>query len=96
MSNNSSPSDPILAKLDDIALHLEHIDRRDRMRMIGSTIRGLINMGFLVFVVWSSVYLLQHMDEIVKTMTEQAAKQSQQMMKGGSEDFLKHVQQMLK
>ncbi len=90
------PTDPILEKLDEISAHLKHLDSRDRWRMIGGAIRSLINIGFLVFVVWSSWYLIAHMEDFIRIVTQEAGKMSQQMMRGGSDDVMKQVQQMLK
>ena len=86
----------ITDRLEQIELQIRHLDSRDRMRMIGGTIRSLINVGFLIFAIWTSWYLLTNMDEIIRTMATEAAKQSQQMMKGGSEDLLKQMQNMLR
>ena len=90
------PSDPLLQRLDQIELHLRNLDGRDRWRMIGSTIRGLINVGFLVFAIWSSWYLLTHMTDIMKTISEQTAQATMQAGKNGSEDLLKRMQEMFK
>ena len=92
----ATPTDPVLVRLDEIALHLKHLDGRDRWRMIGSTVRSLINIGFLVFAVWSSWYLLYHMTDIIKAITEQTAQATMNAGKSGSEDMLKKFQDMLK
>lgn len=91
-----SGSAEILARLDDIAMHVRHIDNRDRLRMIGSSIRNLIALSFLVFTIWSSIYLVTHMTEIIKAVTEQTAKATMNYGKTGSEDFMKQIQNMMK
>ena len=91
-----SPDQLVLERLDAIADHLRNLDRRDRMRMIGSSIRNVLHIGFLIFVVWSSVYLLQHMGEIIKTVAQETAKQTMQYSKEGSADFLQQMQDMFK
>ncbi len=86
----------VLDRLDQIELHLRHLDSRDRWRMIGGTIRSLINVGFLVFAIWSSWYLLYHMTDIIKTVSEQTAKATMEYGKSGSQDFMKQMQDLLK
>ena len=86
----------MIDRLDEIALHLKHMDSRDRMRMIGGTIRSLINIGFLVFAIWSSWYLLYHLSDIIKTVSEETARATMQYGKAGSTDFLKQMQDLLK
>lgn len=89
-------SDALLKKLDEISLHLQHLDSRDRWRMIGGTIRSMINVGFLVFAIWSSWYLLANMGDIIKTVSEETAKATVQFGKSGSEDLMKQMQDLLK
>ena len=90
-----TPSSDVLERLDQIVLHLKHLDSRDRVRMVGSTIRSLIYLAFLAFTVWSTVYLFQHMEQIIKTVTEQTAKATMQAGKSGSEDLMKQLEQYL-
>jgi hypothetical protein len=89
-------STDIVERLDQIALHLRHLDRRDRVRMFGSTLKSLVSLGTLAFVIWSSVYFVQHLDDIIKTMTQEMAKQTMQYGKAGSEDLMKQLQDMMK
>ncbi len=86
----------LLEKLDEISLHLQHLDSRDRMRMIGGTIRSMINVGFLVFAIWSSWYLLYHLGDIMQTVAQETAKATVQYGSSGSEDLLKQMQEMFK
>ena len=86
----------ILVRLDEISLHLQHLDNRDRWRMIGGTVRSLINVGFLVFALWSSWYLLYHMADIIKTVSQETAKATMEYGKSGSQDFMKQMQDLLK
>ncbi len=61
-------------KLDQIIEYLHRMDRRDRLRTIGSTIKSLISIGTLVFFIWSGWYLSTHTDDILKKITDQATK----------------------
>lgn len=56
--------------LDQILMHVKHMDNRDRMRTWGGFAKTLIWIGI---VVGSSWYFVKHGAEITKTITEQAA-----------------------
>ncbi|NOS67074.1 MAG: hypothetical protein HOO67_01770 [Candidatus Peribacteraceae bacterium] len=86
------PTDPLLQRLDQIELHLRHLDHRDRSRMIWSTVKSSIGLVMFLTALFGSWYLINNLGEIMKLMVQESAKQSQQMMKSGSEDFLKQVQ----
>ena len=88
-------SNDILERLDQMNVHLQNLDRRDRLRMVGSSIRSLISLGMLVFVIWSSVYLLYHMQDIIKIVTEETAKATMQYGKSGSVDLMKQLEQYM-
>ena len=95
-NKQAPPEDPILARLDEIALHLQHIDARDKWRMIGSTMRGVVTLSFIVITLWSSIYLLYHLTDIIKMVADQTAQATMNAGKSGSEDMLKKFQDMLK
>ncbi len=63
----------IEAKLDKIILHLEKIDKRDRLRMIGSFFRFLITLIPILLLLGSGWYFIQHSAEIMKMIADQAA-----------------------
>ena len=89
-------STDVAAKLDRIEAHLRNLDRRDRVRMIGSTVRSVVSLGMLLFVLWSTWYLFDHLGDVMKYVLQESAKQSQEMMKSGSEGFVKELQQYFK
>ena len=60
-------------KLDAIVLHLEHLDRRDRIRTIGGVFRGILALIPLVLLLWSSWYFAENSDEIMKKISDAAA-----------------------
>ena len=94
---NSAPptgQNELLQRLDDIALHLKNLDRRDRTRMIWGTIRSAIGFGMFLVALFGSWYLADHFAEIMKLVVQESAKQTQEMMKSGSNDFLKQMKKM--
>lgn len=63
-------------KLDTIILYLHRMERRDRARMIGSYIHGMIWLISILFVIWSSWYFIAYGPQLIKEMTEQMINQS--------------------
>ena len=61
-------------KLDLIVGYLQKMDKRDRLRMVGGTIRGFISIIPIAFIVWSGWYFYAHGTEIIKQITEQTTK----------------------
>jgi len=70
---NPVTATPVEEKLDEIVLHLKRLDRRDRMRTIGGFIRGFLALIPLLLLLWSVWYFVQHGDEIMKKIADQAA-----------------------
>jgi hypothetical protein len=68
-------------KLDEILLHLRRIDNRDRLRMIGSTLRGLVALASLLLLFASVWYVAQNGDQLLKMITEQTTQSIQNSMK---------------
>ncbi len=87
--------DRLLARLDEIAIHLEHLDRRDKVRMTWSTVRGVFHAAVALFFIGSSFYLFSHMTEIIQTIAQESAKQAMEYSKAGSDNFLKQLQDYL-
>ena len=63
-------------KLEDILQCLERMDRRDRMRTIGGTIRSLLHLIPLLLILWSTWYFYEHSDEVLRTISGVAAEQA--------------------
>ena len=61
------------AKLDQILFHLERMDRRDKLRMIGGFFRGLLGIIPLVLLLLSGWYFVNHGAEFMKMIADQAA-----------------------
>lgn len=85
----------IESKLDKIILHLEKIDKRDRLRMIGGFFRFLITLIPILVLLGSGWYFAQHSAEIMKMIAEQAAsaasKYTQDQSQGVLDQLMKKV-----
>ena len=62
------------AKLDQILFHLERMDKRDRLRMIGGFFRSFLAIIPIVLLLWSSWYFIAHGTDLMKLIADQAAK----------------------
>lgn len=92
------PDDPtnkeLLEKLTEISAHLQNLDRRDRNRTAWSWMRSIVAVAMFVVALYGSWYFINNLGEIMKLAMQESAKQTQQMMKNGSEGFLQQVQGM--
>ncbi|MDO8648289.1 MAG: hypothetical protein Q7R81_00735 [Candidatus Peregrinibacteria bacterium] len=82
------PKESIEEKLDRIVLYLHHMDRRDRLRTMGATIRGILGLIPLAITLYFAWYVYHHGDELLTKVTTEAAKQAAEMTKSGFERFL--------
>ncbi|MEK7591191.1 MAG: hypothetical protein AAB489_03220 [Patescibacteria group bacterium] len=64
------------SRLDKIVEHLERMDRRDRLRTWGGFVRSLIALVPMIIFLLSAWYLYNNTDEMLKKITEEAAKQA--------------------
>ncbi|OGJ56086.1 hypothetical protein A2706_02055 [Candidatus Peribacteria bacterium RIFCSPHIGHO2_01_FULL_51_35] len=73
-------------KLDEIVEHLRRLDRRDRLRTVGGFFRSII--GFIPMIVFllGIWYVYNNTDDILRSITQEAAKQAAEYTKEG---FLK-------
>ncbi len=62
------------AKLDEIILHLQRLDKRDKWRTVGGSIRTAITLIPLILLLGSAWYFVQHGAEFMKMVADQAAK----------------------
>ncbi|MEQ1849814.1 MAG: hypothetical protein ABL890_04455 [Candidatus Peribacteraceae bacterium] len=69
----TNPNTAIEEKMDQILLHLKKIDDRDRLRMIGGTVRFFISLIPIIILVWSVWYTIVNGPELMKALSEQAA-----------------------
>ncbi len=76
------PKQSMEDKLDEIIGYLHRLERRDRARMIGSYIHGMVWLAFTLFIIWSTWYFVAHMPQMIEQMTNQMIQGS---MGGGAE-----------
>ncbi len=75
---------------------LDRMDRRDRLRTWGGFFKSLIAIIPIILVVYSTWYVYENMDEILKKVATQAASSAAEASKNSSADFIKSVQGMMK
>lgn len=80
-------------KLDEVVEILRRMDGRDRLRMVGGTIRSVIAFIPVIILVWSTWYLAAHGTQLIQQITEATIKST---MKGsGSSVGSDTLQQLL-
>ena len=82
-------------RLDEIALYLHRIDRRDRIRTIGGTIRSIIALIPLLLFLFSAWYIYANGTSLLQMITEEAAKQAVKYSPTNS-DFMNQFEQYFK
>lgn len=64
-------------KIDKVLLHLEHLDKRDRLRTWGGLVKGLVSIVPVLAFIYGLWYFSQNgdafLEKIAKTAAEQAA-----------------------
>lgn len=83
--------DPILDRLDQINQHLKRLDERDKVRMTGSIVRSILAIVPFVISLWFAWYLYAHFDDLVRQVMRQAAEQTMEATKDGSNSFLEEM-----
>lgn len=82
-------------RLDHIVEVLDRMDRRDRWRTIGSTVRGILGIVPLLIFLGSLWYIYVNGEELLQKIAGEAAKQAASYTQDSSE-FMKQVQNMMK
>lgn len=67
------PQTSVEEKLDIIIEHLEKMDHRDRMRMVGGYIRFIVALIPVILLLWSVWYTIAHGPELLKMISDEAA-----------------------
>lgn len=73
-------------KLDLIVMYLHRMDKRDRLRTIGGTIKGFLSVIPVLLVIWSAIYFYQHGAEVIKQITDESVKSAASMSQSGFMD----------
>ncbi len=89
------PTPDILKKLEEIALHLKHLDQRDHNRMMWSWMKSVVGAVMFAFALFGSWYFVSNLGEVMKLAVQEGTKQSQQAMQSGAESYFKQFQNML-
>ncbi|MBI5156235.1 hypothetical protein HZA45_03105 [Candidatus Peregrinibacteria bacterium] len=76
--SETPPSHPttIDEKLDRIVTHLDHMNRRDKLRMWGSLIHGIIGFIPTLILLGTVWYVYNNASNLLTTMASEAAKQA--------------------
>ncbi|HAI98345.1 TPA: hypothetical protein DCL30_02240 [Candidatus Peribacteria bacterium] len=91
------PSPPTTEdKLDEILLHLRHLDSRDRLRTIGGFFRGLLSLIPIIVLLASIWYVYEYGDQLLEKIAEQAAIQAEAVTKKGSDSLLNQFKGLIK
>lgn len=91
--NETPPEHPtsIEGKLDLIITHLQHMDRRDRIRMWGGGIRSAIAIIPIILFLVSTWYFATHAAEIMKSITDAAAASAANYTKSQGQGILDSI-----
>lgn len=79
-------------KLDMIVEYLRRMDKRDRLRTWGGFLRGILGLIPLIIMLISVWYVYEHGDELLKKITQQAAKEAAAMSSNSAQDFMKQIE----
>src|SRR5687767_10860222 len=91
----TSDEKQMLIKLDLIARYLHNMDRRDRMRAVGGTIRMLIAIGYFAIVAWSTWYVFAHSKELMRKISEITLQQAMSASDSASESMIDRMREAL-
>jgi hypothetical protein len=83
---SEEPKQTIEDKLDEIILYLHRMERRDRARMIGSYIHGMVWLISILFLFWSTWYFVAYGPQLIEEMTQKMIQQSMGMPANGASD----------
>jgi hypothetical protein len=80
-------------KLDEIIVHLKKMDARDRIRLWGGFIRGMISIIPLAIFLWSTWYFIQHGPELMKQFADTAASSAAEYTKGQGQGIVDQLKE---
>ncbi len=82
--------------LQQILVHLERMDKRDRMRTWGGLVRTMIAIVPVILFVLASWYAYYNIDAIIKKISEESAKSAAKYTQQQSADFLEQMKGYLR
>lgn len=88
MHEEPTPPRTVEEKMDVIILHLERLDRRDRIRMWGGVVHSMLAIIPLLLFVWSSWYFYAHADELMEVLMQQAGQSAAASTEQGYENLM--------
>ena len=74
-------------KLAEILLHLRRMDKRDRVRMWGSFVRGIIGILPVVVFLYGAWFFYQNGEDFMQKMIDASAKQAAEVLSNGAGGF---------
>ncbi len=95
MPDNDRPITTTDEKLDQILIHLERMDKRDKLRTWGSFARWLISLLPLLFFLWGAWYVVTHVDDVIRKVAEESAKQAAKVTQQQSANMMDKLKNML-
>lgn len=78
-------------KLDIIIEHLEKMDHRDRMRMVGGYFRFIVALIPVILLLWSVWYTIAHGPELLKMISDEAASSAAKFTQDQSSSFYQQM-----
>ena len=95
MSPIKSPKKSTLGiedKLDIIIEHLRRMDKRDRLRTWGGFFKGMISLIPIIVLLGSIWYMVEHGDELLQKIAQQAAKEASAIAGDSTGEFIKQIE----
>lgn len=79
-------------KLEEMLLHLRRMDKRDKMRMWGSFVKGIIGIVPAIIFLWGTWYLYQNGDAVLQKIAAEAAQQAAKVTEQSAGSILQQLQ----
>lgn len=73
-------------------MHLEHLDKRDRLRTWGGFFKGLLSIVPVLFFIYGVWYFAEHGDEMLEKIAKAAAEQAAAATSQGASGFMQQLQ----
>ncbi len=96
MTNDTPPEKAIEQKLDEIIVHLKHLDRRDNVRMWWSSIRTVLAILPIILVIGGGWYLVEHWVDIISSIAKQMASTTTEYTKNQGQNVLDEIKNIFR